>query len=90
MIKQTLSQKVPQDIQQMPEFKILLAIIKKEKLISADELKVHIDAQIKQHRNEINKYQKTNPSGTMRRVLADSTKKLDYYELIKKKVLKYL
>lgn len=88
--KNELKKKVPEDIQFTPEFKILLSIIKKENISSADALKAHVLAKIRNCRDWIKENQPQSIGGTMRRHLKKYTDVLDFYELINKKVLRYL
>lgn len=88
--KNILKEKIPKDIQFTPEFKTLLAIIKRKNIKGPVSLRTHVKSEIKSCRDWIKKNQKQSRQGTMRRHLKRYNDKLDFYELINKKVLRYI
>lgn len=88
--KDLLKKKIPEDIQFTPEFKTLLAIIKQKNIKDSASLRTHIKAEIKSCQDWIKKNQKQSKEGTMNRHLKKYSNKLDFYELVNKKVLRYL
>ena len=88
--KDILKKKIPEDIQFTPEFKTLLAIVKRKDIKSAISLRTHVKSEIKSCRDWIKKNQKQSRQGTMRRHLKRYNDKLDFYELINKKILGYI
>jgi hypothetical protein len=90
VFKNILKEKIPQDMQTTPEFKVLLAVIKRKKIRGPVSLRTHVKSEIKSCRDWIKKNQKQSVQGTMRRHLKRKNDKLDFYELINKKVLGYL
>ncbi len=88
--KDILKRKIPEDIQFTPEFKVLLAIIKRKDIRGPASLRTHVKSEIKSCRDWIKKNQKQSKQGTMRRHLKRYNDKLDFYELVRKKVLGYL
>ncbi|MBW2978707.1 hypothetical protein KY304_01180 [Candidatus Woesearchaeota archaeon] len=90
VLKDILKTKVPEDIQATPEFRILLAIIKRKKIKGPAGLQTHVKSEIKLCREWIKKNQKQSKQGTMQRHLKKYTNKLDFYELINKKILGFL
>ncbi len=88
--KDILKKKVPEDMQFTPEFKTLLAIVKRKDIKGSASLRTHVKSEIKSCRDWIKKNQKQSRQGTMRRHLKRKNDKLDFYELINKKILGYI
>jgi hypothetical protein len=88
--KDILKKKIPEDIQFTPEFKTLLAVIRRKDIKGPSSLKTHVRSEIKNCRDWIKKNRPQSRNGTMRRHLKKYTDKLDFYELINKKILRYL
>ncbi|MBW2968794.1 hypothetical protein KY314_01615, partial [Candidatus Woesearchaeota archaeon] len=75
VLKDILKTKVPKDIQATPEFRILLAIIKRKKIKGPAGLRAHVKSEIKLCREWIKKNQKQSKQGTMQRHLKKYTNK---------------
>jgi hypothetical protein len=89
-LKDELKNKVSDDIQLTPEFKTLLSIVSRKKIRSADVLKRFVNARIAICQETIKAEGKSNLSGSKQRLLAKCRRELDYFRLIKEKVLRYV
>jgi len=85
--KDTLKKKVPEDIQYTPEFKTLLALIRKEDIKSAIGLRSYVTNEIKRCQEQL-KSLRNGSTKNRHRVLC--AKKIDFLKIIKTKVLRYL
>lgn len=85
-----LKEKIPEDIQFTPEFKVFLKWVKKEGIQDASQLKLFIEEEIKSHQTWIDQNKKASIEGTMNRQLRDHTRKLDFWKTIQAHILKYL
>jgi hypothetical protein len=88
--KDEIKEKIPGDIQNMPEFKVFLAIVKKEDIKSTDSLRMYLDTNIAKMKAEFKDNCKACSCGTMSRNTKELTKHLEFLQLIKDKILKYL
>ena len=88
--KDILKKKVPEEVRFTPEFRVLLAVIKKQDIKSSMGLKNYTNSEIKSLKDWIKTNKKQNIKGTMRRHIVKKQKQIDFYALIKKQVLKYL
>lgn len=88
--KEDLKKKIPEDIQFTPEFKTLLAVIKQKNIKDCSGLRAHVQAEIKSCRDWIKENKRQSKEGTMNRHLKKHADLLDFYELINKKILRYL
>jgi len=88
--KDNIKKKVPSYMQGTPEFKVFLALVKKEDIRGPASLKAYLDTNIAKLKADFKEKKKANRNGSMNRRLRPIAKKLDFLKLIKQKILRYL
>ena len=87
-LKETLNQKIPRDLQQTPEYNILLNLIKKEKITSVEGLRHYLAAEIKKYKQCL---KECNAAGsTTNRKRGKEAHTIEFLELIKQKIVPHL
>jgi len=89
-LKKELREKVPEKVVHTPEYNAFLSMIKQKKISTTDALKKHVNSEIEKCAEWRKKNDKNSQQGTMNRWKIHYSKKQDFYQLIKRKVLKYL
>ncbi len=88
--KNTIKKKIPAYMQGTPEFKVFLALIKKEDIKGPASLRAYLDTSIAKLKADFKEKKKANKNGSMNRRLRPIAKNLDFLKLIKQKIVKYL
>lgn len=88
--KDNIKKKVPAYMQGTPEFKVFLALVKKEDIRGSASLRVYLDTNIEKLKADFKEKKKANRNGSMNRRLRPIAKNLDFLKLVKLKILRYL
>ncbi len=88
--KDTIKKKVPAYMQDTPEFKVFLALVKKEGIKGPASLRAYLDTNIAKLKADFKEKKKANKNGSMNRRLRPIAKNLDFLKLVKLKILRYL
>ena len=88
--KDELKDKIPEDIQYTPEFKVFLKWVKQKNIQDITQLRHFINEEIKSHQTSLNACKRLSVEGTMNRKMLHHSKRLDFWRTIKKHILKYL
>lgn len=86
--KDILKEKVPEYLQQTPEFPIFLKIIERENINSGDDLKHFLSAEIERKEKKIEELDKQGSTSNRDRV--ELAKETDFLKLIQEKILPYV
>jgi predicted transcriptional regulator len=86
-IKDIFREKLPREVKESPEFNSLLSLISREEIKSIAELNVYLDKEIKAVRDWLSS---NKGPGTMSRLRREKVKKLEFLEIIKREVMRYL
>lgn len=86
--KETLATKIPTDFQTTPEYKLLLNLLKKENIKSAEELRHYLSAEIQKNKECLGTCNEAGSTSNRKRVKEAHT--LEFLLLIKNKILKYV
>ena len=90
VFKDTIKTKVPAYMQDTPEFKVFLALVKKEDIRGPASLRAYLDTNIANLKADFKEKKKANKNGSMNRRLRPIAKKIDFLKLVKLKILRYL
>ena len=90
VFKNTIKTKVPAYMQDTPEFKVFLALVKKEDIRGPASLRAYLDTNIANLKADFKEKKKANKNGSMNRRLRPIAKKIDFLKLVKLKILRYL
>ena len=90
VFKDTIKTKVPAYMQDTPEFKVFLALVKKEDIRGPASLRAYLDTNIANLKADFKEKKKANKNGSMNRRLRPIAKKIDFLKLVKLKILIYL
>jgi len=77
-------------MQSTSEFKVFLALVKKEDIRGPASLRAYLDTSIANLKADFKEKKKANKNGSMNRRLRPIAKKLDFLKLVKLKILRYL
>lgn len=84
-LRELLNEKISDETKQTPEYKLLLNFIKKAKINSTEELRHRTSAEIKQHKACLTKC--SSQGSTKNRSRGKDAHKIEFFELIKQKIL---
>lgn len=84
-LRELLNEKISTEMQQTPEYKLLLNLIKKEKIQSTEGLRHYIAAEIKRNKDCLTECCKAGTTSNRKR--AKETRNIDFLELIQRKIL---
>jgi len=87
--KDTIKKQVPAYLQATPEFKVFMALVKKEDIRGPASLKKYVETNIDNLKADFKEKKKSNKQGSMSRRLRATAKKLDLLKLINQKFLRY-
>jgi len=86
-IKDILRKKLPSDVKESPEFNVLLKLIEKKKISSIAGLGDYLESEIKKTRKWL---AENRVAGTISDERREKVRELEFLEIIKSKVMKYL
>ena len=89
-LKAELDEKLPLDIKLTPEFKSLLALIKKQNLQSVTDLKSYIEKELEKEGAWLKENKKHSVEGTLNRLISQHARHYDFLKLIRDKIFPYL
>jgi hypothetical protein len=90
VFKNDIKKKIPDYLQDIPEFKVFTALIKKEDIKGPASLRKYLEVNITELKKDMTKLSKANQGGTMTRKIRPIAKKIDFLKFTKQKFLKYL
>lgn len=85
--KDELNKRLPKELKESPEFNILLSLVSKEDIGSPAELDAYLDSKIKKLREWLDK---NKTAGTISDERRKKTHGLEFFETIKREVMRYL
>lgn len=85
--KDVLKQKIPADLQQTPEFPILLKLVERENISSELAFKHYLDAEIRKKENHLKELA---GSSTNNRRRVELAKELDVLRVFQSRILPYV
>ena len=88
-VKEELKGKVPDYVKDTPEWPVFLKWISQEKVKTVAQLKSVLNAEIKECDKKLKLFAKSR-EGTNARVLRSCAKKLDFLQLARDRIVKYL
>ncbi|MEM4240107.1 MAG: hypothetical protein QXM31_03570 [Candidatus Woesearchaeota archaeon] len=86
--KDTLKQKVPEHLQQTPEFPIILKMLGEAKISGAESLRHWLNVEMQKCQNDLKEYDKAGP--TMNRKRIRCVERMDILKMMQDKILPYL
>ena len=87
--KEDIKKKVPAYLQGTPEFRVFMALVKKENIRGPASLRKYIDTNIAKLKLDFKEKKKSNKEGSMNRRLRTIAKNLDFLKFVKQKFLRY-
>lgn len=84
-----LAEKIPERLHDLMEYRALLVLVAKKKIIGIDGLKMYISGEILVFENKLNDSKKLNVKGSSTRFSTDYAKKLDSLKKMQR-LLRYL
>ena len=86
--KEVLKKKVPEDLQQTPEFPIIMKLIEQAKITSGESLRHWLAVEMEKCRNDLKEFDKA--GSTMNRKRVRCAERLQLLQLVHDKILRYV
>ena len=86
--KDVLKQKVPEDLQQTPEFPIIVKMIEQAKITGAESLRHWLNVEMQKCQNDLKEFGKAGSTMNRKRVLC--AQRIQLLKLVQDKILAFL